>query len=102
MNLILLSSVTAAVGGLGVPYVLFFIPRSSGGDGGGLVAKDRNGDDVTLKGWLPAHKGEGNRALVQGLKGDATYLVTEGDGIRDYGINAVCTHLGCVVPWNIA
>lgn len=22
--------------------------------------------------------------------------------IRDYGIVAVCTHLGCVVPWNKA
>ena len=64
MNLILLSSVTTAVGGLGVPFVLFFIPRSPAGGGGGLVAKDRNGDDVTLKGWLPGHKGDGNRALV--------------------------------------
>jgi len=24
------------------------------------------------------------------------------DAIADYGINAVCTHLGCVVPWNQA
>jgi len=45
----------------------------------------------------------GDRELVQGLKGDATYLIVdEGKVIRDYGINAVCTHLGCVVPWNKA
>ena len=25
-----------------------------------------------------------------------------GKQIRNYGINAVCTHLGCVVPWNKA
>jgi Rieske Fe-S protein len=35
------------------------------------------------------------------LQGDATYLIVKKDGgIEDYGINAVCTHLGCVVPWN--
>mgnify|MGYP001189121388 FL=1 len=26
----------------------------------------------------------------------------EDGGIESYGINAVCTHLGCVVPWNKA
>lgn len=36
-------------------------------------------------------------------QGDATYLVVKDDGsIENYGINAVCTHLGCVVPWNKA
>lgn len=34
------------------------------------------------------------------LQGDPTYLVVEADGtIGNYGVNAVCTHLGCVVPW---
>lgn len=42
-------------------------------------------------------------ALLQGLKGDATYLIVKEDkSIEDYGLNAVCTHLGCVVPWNKA
>lgn len=36
-------------------------------------------------------------------QGDATYLVvTEDKKVQDYGIVAVCTHLGCVVPWNKA
>lgn len=36
-------------------------------------------------------------------QGDATYLVvTDEKKIQDYGIVAVCTHLGCVVPWNKA
>lgn len=48
MNAILLSSVGLAVGSLGVPFILFFVPRSKGGGDAGLVAKDRNGDDVTL------------------------------------------------------
>lgn len=39
----------------------------------------------------------------QGLKGDATYLIVKEDKtIENYGLNAVCTHLGCVVPWNKA
>jgi cytochrome b6-f complex iron-sulfur subunit len=37
------------------------------------------------------------------LQGDPTYLVVENDRtLATYGINAVCTHLGCVVPWNTA
>ena len=48
-------------------------------------------------------KGPGGRALVQGLKGDATYLIVTDEGkMEDFGVNAVCTHLGCVVPWNKA
>ncbi len=39
--------------------------------------------------------------MAQGLKGDPTYLiVTEDEAIASFGLNAVCTHLGCVVPWN--
>ena len=29
-------------------------------------------------------------------------MITTEDGVKDFGINAVCTHLGCVVPWNKA
>merc|ERR1719353_2175910 len=44
----------------------------------------------------------GDHSLTQGLKGDPTYLVvTEDNKIETFGINAVCTHLGCVVPWNV-
>ena len=35
------------------------------------------------------------------MQGDATYLITKEDGtLEPFGVNAVCTHLGCVVPWN--
>merc|ERR1712139_408537 len=44
----------------------------------------------------------GARKLVQGLKGDAYYLLTEENGIKDFSLNATCTHLGCVVPWNVS
>ncbi|KAJ8603388.1 hypothetical protein CTAYLR_004298 [Chrysophaeum taylorii] len=103
MNLILLfGGVGPAVTGLAVPYILFFIPNTGGGGGSGTPALTKAGDAITFEGWLGAHN-VGDRELVQGLKGDATYLIVDdGKVVRDYGINAVCTHLGCVVPWNKA
>jgi cytochrome b6-f complex iron-sulfur subunit len=102
MNLVLLGGAAVPVGWLGGGFVYFFVPPSGGGGGGGLVAKDALGDDVVKAKWVAAHP-SGQRSLVQGLKGDAHYLIVEPDGsIRDYALNAVCTHLGCVVPWNRA
>jgi len=99
MNLILLGSAGLTVGGLGGPFIYFFLPPSTGGGGGGVTAKDALGADITSKGWLATHQ-SGSRELAQGLKGDATYLIVNDDNtINDYGLNAVCTHLGCVVPW---
>lgn len=84
------------------PFALFFVPKSSGGGAGGQAAKDALGNDVKESEWVKTHKA-GDRSLAQGLKGDATYLVvTDENKIEKYGINAVCTHLGCVVPWNAA
>lgn len=101
MNLLL-------VGAAGLPattmlgaYAFFFVPQGSGGGGAGLTAKDALGNDVTSKSWLASHS-VGDHSLTQGLKGDPTYLVvTEDNKIETFGINAVCTHLGCVVPWNV-
>jgi|UniRef100_A0A7S4FP92 cytochrome b6-f complex iron-sulfur subunit len=102
MNYILLGSTGLTVGSIGVPAALFFVPPGSGGGGGGLPALDANGNQVTSGDWLKSHLA-GDRSLVQGLKGDATYLIVNDQGaIQDYGLNAVCTHLGCVVPWNKA
>ena len=71
-----------AISALGVPYVLFFIPKTKAGGGGGVTALDRNGDAVTVEGWLKEH-GANSKALVQGLKGDATYLLTNGERARE-------------------
>ena len=102
MNYLLLGSAGGVIAGLGGPFVLFFVPNVGGGGGGGVIAADANGTPVSTKGWLETH-GPGDYQLVQGLKGDATYLVvTPEKKIADFGINAVCTHLGCVVPWNKA
>lgn len=102
MNLILVGSAAVTVGGLAVPYILFFVPPGSGGGTGGTPAKDALGNEILLKEYLAAKK-PGDHSLAQGLKGDATYLIVKADGtLESYGLNAVCTHLGCVVPWSAA
>jgi cytochrome b6-f complex iron-sulfur subunit len=102
MNLILVGSAGVTIGGLAVPYILFFLPPSAGGGGGGTPAKDALGNDLLEKDYL-ASKKVGDHSLAQGLKGDATYLIIKDDGkLEEYGLNAVCTHLGCVVPWSAA
>eukprot|EP00850_Spirogloea_muscicola_P010449 SM000061S19276 [mRNA] locus=s61:507832:509109:+ [translate_table: standard] len=123
LNLLLLGAVGLPTIALAGPYAYFFVPPGSGGGSGGITAKDALGNDVTASGWIKSHPA-GDRTLAQGLKvfappipahtvadlcmssrsqGDPTYLVVENGGtIANYGINAVCTHLGCVVPWNQA
>lgn len=102
LNLLLLGACSLPAAGALGPYLLFFVPPSSGGEGTGLVAKDALGNDIVASAWLKTHP-PGDRTLSQGLKGDPTYLVVENDGtLATFGINAVCTHLGCVVPWNPA
>jgi len=102
MNLILLGSGAVTVGAIGVPYILFFVPPGSGGGGGGVPAKDALGNDIVAAEYLN-EKPAGDRSLAQGLKGDATYLIVKDDKtLESYGLNAVCTHLGCVVPWSAA
>jgi cytochrome b6-f complex iron-sulfur subunit len=82
------------------PVVNYFIPPSGGAAGGGVTAKDALGNDIIVSTYLTSHPA-GDRTLAQGLKGDPTYIVIQKDSsVADYGINAVCTHLGCVVPWN--
>merc|ERR1719464_1107081 len=102
MNWILVGSSALTVGALGIPFILFFVPPGAGGGSGGTTAKDALGNDVFLADYLKTHPA-GDRNLVQGLKGDATYLIVKEDkSLETYGLNAVCTHLGCVVPWSAA
>ncbi|MCM1983865.1 cytochrome b6-f complex iron-sulfur subunit [Lyngbya confervoides] len=100
MNLLTFGTITGTALGALYPIVKYFIPPSSGGTGGGVVAKDALGNDIVASAYLETHSA-GDRSLAQGLKGDPTYVVIQDDQtIGDYGLNAVCTHLGCVVPWN--
>ncbi|KAM7271712.1 hypothetical protein ACFE04_030926 [Oxalis oulophora] len=102
MNLLLLGALSLPTGIMLVPYGSFFVPPGTGGGSSGTPAKDALGNDIIVTEWLKTH-GPGDRTLSQGLRGDPTYLVVEKDRtLATYGINAVCTHLGCVVPWNAA
>lgn len=71
MNLILVGSAAVTVGGLAVPYILFFLPPGSGGGDAGVTAKDALGADLFAKSYLETHTA-GDHSLAQGLKGDAT------------------------------
>ena len=71
MNLILVGSAGVTVAGLGIPYILFFVPPGAGGAGGGVTAKDALGNDLIAADYV-ASKQPGDRSLAQGLKGDAT------------------------------
>lgn len=100
MNFLTFGAITGTALGALYPVVKYFIPPSSGGAGGGVNAKDALGNDIIVSDYLATH-GAGDRSLAQGLKGDPTYVVIQDDmTVASYGINAVCTHLGCVVPWN--
>merc|ERR1719356_312605 len=100
MNLILFGATALPASALAGGYIAFFVPELGGGAGGGQAARDAIGNDVQAQEWIKTHPYP-KRSLVQGLKGDATYLVvTEDATLEKYAINAVCTHLGCVVPWN--
>jgi len=70
------------------------------------TAADIAGNPITAQTYLTKHKA-GDRTMVQGLKGDPTYLIVkqmeqqEGQlQIESFALNAECTHLGCVVPWD--
>lgn len=99
MNLVTVAASAVPVAVLLGGYIFYFFPQVGGGAGGAIAAGDINGNPISLESWMKTHK-DNDRELVQGLKGEATYIVTTKDGIKDFGINAVCTHLGCVVPWN--
>jgi len=101
MNLVVVAATGVPVLVMLGGYIWYIVPNVGGGGGGATMCGDKAGNPVSLEGWKKTHK-DNERELVQGLKGEATYIVTTADGIKDFGIGAVCTHLGCVVPWNRA
>lgn len=99
MNLLLLGAGGLPTALMAGPYLTFFVPEGAGGAGGAQTAKDALGNDITVQSWTKTHQ-PGDHSLSQGLKGDPTYIIVKDDGtLEDFGLNAVCTHLGCVVPW---
>eukprot|EP00775_Hariotina_reticulata_P006060 gene6060-6298_t len=101
LNLLVLGANTLPIAAMSGPYFLSLVPKSSNVGAGGQAAQDALGNDVKVNTWLSTHN-KGDRSLAQGLKGDPTYLIVTNDGnLEKYGLNGVCTHLGCVVPWVI-
>jgi len=98
MNLVTVAATAVPVAVLLGGYIYYFVPQTGGAGGGAQLCGDVTGAPVSLDGWVKSHK-PNDRALVQGLKGEATYIISTEDGIKDFALNAVCTHLGCVVPW---
>lgn len=101
MNLVVVAASAVPVLVLLGGYIYYFVPEVGGGGGGATICGDITGAPISLTTWMKTHR-DNERELVQGLKGEATYIVTKADGIKDFAIGAVCTHLGCVVPWQKA
>lgn len=103
LNAVLFGTTSAATLAIGAPFIAFFVPVGTGAGSDGLVARDALGQDIKKAAYLESHR-PNSRELVQGLRGDATYLIVNEDktDLEFYALNAVCTHLGCVVPWNNA
>lgn len=97
-NAVYISGLSAFAAVCAVPFFSFFYPPMEESSGGGAVAKDKLGKPVDINTFIKEHPDD--RALVQGMKGDPTYLIVKDGDILDFGVQAVCTHLGCVVPWN--
>ncbi|BAM81447.1 cytochrome b6/f complex iron-sulfur subunit precursor [Cyanidioschyzon merolae strain 10D] len=102
LSLILLGSVGLPASIMLSTYASYFMPPSKNKSSGGVIAKDALGTPIKKEEYLKTHP-PGSRDLVQGLNGEPTYLVVNDAGeLETYALNAVCTHLGCVVPWYAA
>ena len=102
MNSILLNNIYISCGTLASGYLSFFYPKVNNNVGDGIIAKNKFGEEVYNDIWTTSHKYP-SRDLVEGINGDPYYLITLPDNnIEKYALNAICTHLGCVVPWNNA
>ncbi|GJQ15196.1 hypothetical protein GpartN1_g6987.t1 [Galdieria partita] len=100
LNYVLLGGASLPILTMLGSYAYFFYPASRGGAGSGTIARDVLGREIKKKEFLETRK-PGTHELAQGPKGDPYYLIVDEEGqLASYGLNAVCTHLGCVVPWN--
>ncbi|CAN6453314.1 unnamed protein product [Victoria cruziana] len=93
MNLVLLGAVSLPAGGVLVPPASAALPPDSS------IARDDSGKEIVAAAWIETHDA-GDRTITEGLDGEPTYLILENDKtLAKFAINAICTHLGCIVPW---
>lgn len=102
LTLLTTGAIGGSVAGALYPVVAYFIPPGSGDGSGGVSARDAGGKPIVVTDLLAEQKA-GERVIAQGISygtGTATYIVIdENKKIANFGLNAVCPHLGCVVPW---
>lgn len=82
-------------------YLWYFVPPVATGAGGAQLCGDLDGMPISYTSWVKKHKAN-DRELVQGLKGEPYYIISTEESIKDFALLSVCTHLGCVVPWDKA
>lgn len=84
------------------PVARYMMPPTTEG-ATGVVARDIKNVPILFDKLLATTQ-DGAPVLTQGLEvsgGNPTYIVMDNQKeIARYGINAICTHLGCVVPWD--
>jgi cytochrome b6-f complex iron-sulfur subunit len=85
------------------PVVRFLMAPTTEGAAAGVISKDKKGNPILVDKLL-AETQISTPVLSLGLEvngGDPTYIIVDNQKeIAWYGVNAVCTHLGCVVPWD--
>jgi len=101
MNTVLLGGVALPSSALVGAYLDLLYPPRPSQDKDVQYAKDIVGNDINREYWVRKYATPSERELVQGLNGEPTYLITDNSGldVKNYAINSICTHLGCVVPW---
>ena len=82
-------------------YLWYFVPPVATGASGAQLCGDLDGMPISYTSWVKKHKAN-DRELVQGLKGEPYYIISTEESIKDFALLSVCTHLGCVVPWDKA
>jgi cytochrome b6-f complex iron-sulfur subunit len=98
LNYVLLGTASLPVFYMISKYLSFFFPASSGNPDV-TIARDRLGNEIKKDDFIRT-RNPGTRELVQGPKGDPYYLIISENGeLLSYSLDSVCTHLGCVVPW---
>lgn len=101
LNYVVLSTASWPVLHMLFTFFSFFYPASVGSPEE-TIARDILGNAIKKNEFIKTRKPE-TRELVQGPKGDPYYLMIDQNGqLLPYSLDAVCTHLGCVVPWEAA
>jgi cytochrome b6-f complex iron-sulfur subunit len=101
LNFLTGTAVATTMGAVLYPAAQFLVPPLEVSEGGGILAKDKNGTPITARQLLA--EPSGTRALIAGLAGEPTYLTIQDNGVlAPMGIVDNCTHLGCTFPWNPA